>query len=84
LGRLEIRFSREAARQYRKLPKEYRNLIDVALSRLSDGLELDLRPVEGEKGVYRIRVGKYRVLFADLAKTALVFRISPRGDVYKR
>jgi mRNA interferase RelE/StbE len=83
LGRFEIRFSREAAKQYKKLPKEYKSLVDIALLRLSGGLELDLEPVQGEKDVYRIRVGRYRVLFTKFNKTVLVFRISPRGDVYK-
>jgi len=83
LGRFEINFSREAAKQYKKLPKEYKSLVEIALFRLSEGLELDLKPVEGEKNVYRIRVGKYRVLFIKFNKTVLVFRISPRGDVYK-
>jgi mRNA interferase RelE/StbE len=58
-------------------------LVDIALLRLSEGLELDLKPVQGEKDVYRIRVGRYRVLFTKFNKTVLVFRISPRGDVYK-
>ena len=84
MGRFEVEFSRQAARQYRRLPREYRRLIDVALLRLSQGLELDLKPVQGQDNVYRIRVGKYRILFTQLAKTAVVFRISPRGDVYKR
>jgi mRNA interferase RelE/StbE len=83
LGRFEIKFSREAAKQYKKLPKEYKSVVDIALLRLSEGLELDLKPVQGEKDVYRIRVGRYRVLFTKFNKTVLVFRISPRGDVYK-
>ena len=84
MAKLEVKFSRQAARQYRKLPREYRRLIDVALLRLSQGLELDLKPVQGQDDVYRIRVGKYRILFANVAKTAVVFRISTRGDVYRR
>jgi mRNA interferase RelE/StbE len=84
LGKFEIKFSREAAKQYKKLPKEYKSLVEIALFRLSEGLELDLKPVEGEKDVYRIRLGKYRVLFIKFNKTVLVFRISSRGDVYKR
>ena len=84
MAKLEIEFSKQASRQYRRLPKEYRRIIDVALLRLSQGLELDLKPVQGQDDVYRIRVGKYRILFAKVAKTAVVFRVSPRGDVYKR
>ena len=83
MGRFEIKFSREAAKQYGKLPKEYRSLVDTALCRLSEGAGLDLRPVEGKRDVYRIRVGKYRVLFRKFNGALLVFRISPRGDAYK-
>ncbi|MBV6343304.1 type II toxin-antitoxin system RelE family toxin [Candidatus Magnetobacterium casense] len=50
MGRVEIKFAKEAARQYKRLPKEYRTLVDIALSRLSEGLELDLKPVAGRKG----------------------------------
>lgn len=84
MGRFEIKFGKEATKQYERLPKEYRSLVGIALSRLSEGLELDLKPVEGQKDVYRIRVGRYRVLFVKFNRTVLVFRISPRGDVYKK
>jgi len=84
LERFEIEFSREASKQYKKLPKEYKSLVDLAVLRLSEGLGLDLKPVEGQKDVYRIRVGRYRVLFMKSDRTALVFKISARGDVYKR
>jgi mRNA interferase RelE/StbE len=84
LGRLEIKFAKEAAKQYKRLPKEYKSLVDIALSRLSEGLELDLKPVGGQKDVYRIRVGRYRVLFVKFNRTVLVFKVSPRGEAYKR
>jgi len=80
---LEVAFSREAARQYRRLPQGYKRLIDIALSRLSEGSGLDRRPVEGREDVYRIRVGRYRVLFTELESTVLIIRISTRGDAYK-
>ena len=84
MERFEIKFAKEAAKQYKRLPKEYRSLVDIALSRLSEGLKLDLRPVGGQKDVYRIRIGKYRVLFVKFNRTMLVFRVSPRGEAYKR
>ncbi len=84
MGRFEIKFGKEATKQHERLPKEYRSLVGIALSRLSEGLELDLKPVEGQKDVYRIRVGRCRVLFVKFNRTVLVFRISPRGDVYKK
>ena len=83
MGKFEIEFSKEAAKQYKKLPREYKSLLDVAFYKLFEGLELDLKPVEGEKDVYRVRVGKYRVLLRKFDKAILVFRISTRGGAYK-
>ena len=65
------------------LPEEYKRLVEIALSRLTEGSELDLKPAQGRRDVYRVRVGRYRVLFRKLNTTVLVFRISPRGDVYR-
>ena len=83
MGKFEVEFSREAAKQYEKLPREYKSLVDIVLRRFSEGLELDLKPVKGQKDIYRVRVGKYRVLLRKFDKIVLVFKISTRGDVYK-
>ena len=83
MGKFEIKFSKEAAKQYKKLPQEYRSLVDTALYSLSEGLKLDLKPVEGQRDIYRVRVGKYRVLLRKFDKTVLVFKISTRGGAYK-
>ena len=83
MGKFEVEFSKEAAKQYKKLPRGYKSLIDIVLHRFSEGLELDLKPVKGQKDIYRIRVGKYRVLLRKFDKVVLVFKISTRGDVYK-
>ena len=39
--------------------------------------------LQGEKDIYRLRVGKYRVLFTIVGDTILIVKIGPRGDVYK-
>ena len=83
MERLEVKFSKEASKQYKKLPKEYKTLVDIALYRLSENLELDLTPIEGERDVYRVRIGKYRVLLRKFDKTVLVFRVSTRRGAYK-
>lgn len=83
MGRLAIEFSRKAAKQYQKLPHDYKTLVDAALARLSDGVPTDLKPIEGEKDVYRVRVGRYRLLFKWSEKTLLIAKIGTRGDFYK-
>ena len=48
--------------------------------------KVDIKPIEGEKDIYRLRVGKYRILlkFRKNEKVILVIRIGLRGDVYKK
>ena len=83
MGRLEIEFSKRATKQYRKLPQDYKTLVDATLTKFRDGLPTDLKPIEGEKDVYRVGVGKYRLLFKRRDKTLLIAKIGTRGDIYK-
>ncbi|MBI5101305.1 MAG: type II toxin-antitoxin system RelE/ParE family toxin [Nitrospirae bacterium] len=83
MERFEIEFSRNAVKNYKKLPGNYKALVDLALSRLSEGLPVDLNPIAGEENTFRIRVGKYRLLFEVTGRTILIVRIGSRGDVYK-
>jgi len=78
-----IKFARKAAKQYSRLPEDYKTLVDAALYRLMLGQHLHLKPVEGEENVFRVRVGRYRILFQKREKTIVIARIATRGDVYK-
>jgi mRNA interferase RelE/StbE len=46
-------------------------------------LPADVKPITGETDLYRIRVGKYRILFVVIENTLLVTKMGPRGDIYK-
>lgn len=83
MGKIKIEFSKRAAKDYKKLPKDYKALIDLTLFKLSEGLPVDVKPIMGEKDIYRIRVGKYRILFTIIENVLLVVRIATRGDIYK-
>ena len=83
MARFEIEFSKSAAKDYKKLPKDYKVLIDLVLSKLTNGIPTDITPIAGEENTYRIRVGKYRILAVIIEKTVLITKIGPRGDVYK-
>jgi len=37
----------------------------------------------GGKDIYRLRVGKYRILFTIIENIVLISGIGPRGDIYK-
>ncbi|TAN44551.1 MAG: type II toxin-antitoxin system RelE/ParE family toxin [Nitrospirae bacterium] len=83
MARLEIEFSKKAVKHYKKLPHNYKTFVDLAFLRLADGMPTDLKPIQGEENTYRIRIGKYRILFEIIQSTVLVMRIGSRGDVYK-
>jgi mRNA interferase RelE/StbE len=83
MARFEIEFSKSAAKDYKKLPKDYKVLIDLILSKLTHGVPVDIKPVAGEENIYRIRVGKYRILATVIENSILITKIGPRGDVYK-
>ncbi len=80
-----IVFSKDAHKGYVKLDKGYQEKINKILSLLSSKERVEIKPIKGEDNIYRLRVGKYRVLlkFYPEDKTILVFKIGSRGDVYK-
>ena len=83
MGKFKVEFSKSAAKDYKRLPKDYKVLVDLALFKLTEGFPLDIKPIIGEKNVYRIRVGKYRILFTVIANTVLITKLASRGDAYK-
>ena len=83
MGRFKIEFTKRAAKDYKRIPSDYKGLIDSALLKLSNGLPVDIKPVIGEKDTFRLRIGKYRVLFMIIHETLLVTKIGPRGGIYK-
>jgi mRNA interferase RelE/StbE len=75
-----------AARALRKLTAEVRRRI----ARKIDALATQPRPadatkLEGEEGLYRVRVGDYRIIYSvhDDVLLVLVVRIGHRSEIYK-
>lgn len=83
MGKFEIELSKNAAKDYKKLPADYKTLVNLTLRKLSNGIPVDIKPIIGEENTYRIRVGKYRILFSIMGGTLLITKIGPRGNVYK-
>lgn len=65
------------------------SLVQLALKRiyLNEVSAVDLKKIVGVEETYRIRVGKYRIIFSiddnGEVVVALVETIASRGDVYK-
>lgn len=83
-----VEFSKEAKKYLKRLDKTTTEKILNAIEtiRESPKFHLNITKMEGYEGeVYRLRVGNIRILYEIIDDILLitVFRIGPRGDVYK-
>ena len=86
MGRFELRISRMAERQLKRLPSEGRDRVVRAVRALADDpMPRGSRRLTGYDDVFRIRIGPYRVLYSVAASTLtiLVLKIGHRRDVYR-
>jgi mRNA interferase RelE/StbE len=86
---VQIVFRRAAEKALERLPAARRRQIIGRIERLasaSTSRSLDIKPLEGGSGLFRLRVGDYRVLFSvdEAADRVTIELIRGRGDVYKR
>ena len=67
-----------------RLPKSEQKRLVAAIERLPD--EGDIKTLRGYDGLYRLRVGQYRVIFSVDNGSLIVYVIDAdsRGDIYKR
>ena len=86
----QVRLSSTAEKHYTRLATQTRERIKnelEGLSNLKNPLEHQaVKRLTGDlKGFFRLRIGKYRIVFAILeeTQTIAVVNIAPRGDVYK-
>ena len=85
----EIRWSRKAVSYLKRIELSTRKRIIEAIERLSSdpsNPNMDVKPLQGRPGEFRLRVGDYRIIFEPEQHILLisVIAIRPRGDVYRR
>ncbi|MCK4761759.1 MAG: type II toxin-antitoxin system RelE/ParE family toxin [Candidatus Aminicenantes bacterium] len=85
----QIEIKPNAEKQYLKLDQKTRKRIKESLKQLESAenpfRHNNVKALSGElRGDYRLRVGKWRVLFSPEKKSKLlsVYAILPRGDAY--
>jgi len=86
LQKYRVLLERKAFRQLEKLSEDTRNRILEALHILRDegfSRRLDITKLRGYKNQYRLRIGKYRILFElRPQRTVVVYAILPRKVAY--
>ena len=87
MTRYNVNITRKALKELNKLDPYTRNRILEALIILRDygfTSRLDIKKLRGYKNHYRIRVGKYRILFElEKPRKIIVYAILPRKEAYK-
>ena len=80
---MKFLYSRTSVRYLQKLEKDISRKIIGAVEKLPK--EGDLIKLKGKKvkNIYRLRVGKYRIIFSWEKDLIKVVKIDTRGDVYK-
>jgi mRNA interferase RelE/StbE len=86
LPKYRVFLERKASRQLEKLDKDVRDRIVKALHVLRDegfSRKLDIVKLRGYKNNYRLRVGRYRILFElEAERTIIVYAVLPRKKAY--
>ena len=81
-----VELTRTAEKQFRKIAKRDRNRVVDAISSLADRPRPHgARKLQGYDDVYRIRVGKYRIVYEvfDDRVVVIVLKVGHRKDIYR-
>ena len=82
----KIETSPAAERQLKKLPEEIRMPISESISALKNNPRpVGVKKMSGQPNLYRIRVGKYRILYTIFKQDSLIIitKVAHRRDVYQ-
>lgn len=78
---MSIIYTKACVKVIRGMDSPTKQRIKAAIEQLPMG---DVKPLQGSKGSYRLRVGTWRILFSyPDPETLLIEKIGPRGSIYK-
>jgi mRNA interferase RelE/StbE len=81
-----VQLAPAAQRQLQSLPKQFQRQITSRLLRLETAPRPDgVKKLEGEKDLYRLRIGDYRIIYAirDRELIVLVVKVGHRREIYR-
>jgi mRNA interferase RelE/StbE len=82
----QIAYSKEAARTLRRMPANVAAMIRAKIDQYANdpaSLANNVKALKGEPGAYRLRVGDWRIVFADDGTVISIIRIAARGSAYE-
>ncbi len=80
---MNLEYSKKSLKYLKKLEASVRSAILDAIDELPD--KGDVRKMRGRviQNLFRLRVGRYRVLFIREGDTIKILDVDTRGDIYK-
>ncbi|MFS0517876.1 type II toxin-antitoxin system RelE/ParE family toxin [Nostoc sp. UIC 10607] len=82
----EVKFSKGAKRQFRKLPLDVQERIQTKINDLAiEPRPNGVKKLQGDDNYYRFRVGDYRIIYevVDDVLIVTVIKVGHRSDIYK-
>ena len=86
MARYEVEISRSAERQLRRLPRpDQVRVVQVMQALADDPIPRGARKLSGFDDVFRVRTGRYRILYSVSRRTLVivVLKVGHRKDVYR-
>ena len=82
---MQVRLHRIPEKYLDRLNEPDKGYIEAALDDLEkEPPEGNIRPFEGSPGMFRLKIGNYRILFRYRDNDIFVTHIDPRGQVYNK
>jgi mRNA interferase RelE/StbE len=78
-----VYFTPAATRQWRKLSADIRKRIDAKLMIYASNKSGDVKRLKGGAGGCRLRIGDWRVIFIENARSITVIAVGNRRDIYE-
>jgi mRNA interferase RelE/StbE len=83
---LRISYSKDAVRTLSRMPSNTATLIRSKVEQYAAdpaSLGNNVKALKGSAGLYRLRVGDWRIVFTEDGVVMAIIRIAPRGSVYE-
>ncbi len=80
-----ITYSKDALRTLGRIPSNISALIRAKVEQYAADPAAqanNVKALKGEPGVFRLRVGDWRVLFNEQGEVIAVMKVAPRGEAY--
>lgn len=83
MTRYALQFKPRVEKDLRALPRDDRERVLTAIAHLCEGLQGDVKRLSDFSPQYRLRAGKYRVLFEVVQNTIMIYRVLHRREAYR-